>query len=122
MDIDINNTPPNYNAQEAINAMRQQQMQGVVENNPTQVINTIPSSGRGIFSQINTDTHIDPFTSLALLEQRMTKLEFDNKCLRLKMLGMEGKFTQEEVTNIRKMLMAEDESSRTLAESIIENA
>ena len=107
-------------AQHAINIMRQQQMQSIVVNDPTQVINTIPSSG--IFSQINTDTHIDPFTSLALLEQRMTKLEFDNKCLRLKILGMEGKFTQEEVTNIRKMLMAEDESSRTLAESIIENA
>jgi hypothetical protein len=35
---------------------------------------------------------------------------------------MEGKFTQDEVTNIRKMLISEDESSRTLAESIIENA
>jgi hypothetical protein len=95
---------------------------GTLVQDPTRVINAIPSSGSGIFSQINTDTHIDPFTSLALLEQRMTKLEFDNKCLRLKMLKMEGKFTQDEVTNIRKMLISEDESSRTLAESIIENA
>jgi hypothetical protein len=35
---------------------------------------------------------------------------------------MEGKFTQEEVANIRKMIMSEDEASRTLADSIIENA
>jgi hypothetical protein len=35
---------------------------------------------------------------------------------------MEGKFSQEEVINIRKMLISEDEASRTLAESIIENA
>ena len=42
--------------------------------------------------------------------------------MRLKILALEGKFTQEEVTNIRKMIMSEDESSRTLADSIIENA
>jgi hypothetical protein len=35
---------------------------------------------------------------------------------------MEGKFTQEEVSNIRKMLMSEDEASKTLASTIIENA
>jgi hypothetical protein len=34
---------------------------------------------------------------------------------------LEGKFTKEEVSNIRKMLMSEDEASRTLADSIIEN-
>jgi hypothetical protein len=42
--------------------------------------------------------------------------------MRLKILGLEGKFTQEEISNIRKMLMSEDEASRTLADSIIENA
>jgi hypothetical protein len=56
------------------------------------------------------------------IEERIKKLEIDNKFLRLKILCMEGKFTQEEVGNIRKMLVAEDESSRTLAESIIDNA
>jgi len=35
---------------------------------------------------------------------------------------MEGKFTQEEVTNIRKMMMSQDEASVTLANTIIENA
>jgi hypothetical protein len=42
--------------------------------------------------------------------------------MRLKILGIEGKFTQEEMSNIKKMLMSEDEASRTLADSIIENA
>ena len=56
------------------------------------------------------------------IEARIKKLETDNKFLRLKILSMEGKFSQDEVTNIRKMLISEDESSRTLAESIIENA
>lgn len=44
------------------------------------------------------------------------------KLLRLKIHALEGKFTQEEVANIRKMIMSEDEGSRTLADSIIENA
>ena len=56
------------------------------------------------------------------IEARIKKLETDNKFLRLKLLSLEGKFTQEEVVNIRKMLISEDESSRTLAESIIENS
>ena len=119
MYIDINNTPPNYNGQETINAIRQQQMQGVVVNNPTQVINTIPDNANGLFSAINNEPWGNPIQEIL---ERVKKLETDNKFLRLKILSMEGKFTQEEVTNIRKMLMAEDESSRTLAESIIENA
>ena len=56
------------------------------------------------------------------IKSRLKKLETENKFLRLKILSMEGKFTQEEVANIRKMLISEDESSRTLAESIIDNA
>lgn len=59
---------------------------------------------------------------VVLLEERVKKLELDNKLLRLKMLSMEGKFTQDEITNIRKMLMSNDEASITLADSIIENA
>jgi hypothetical protein len=35
---------------------------------------------------------------------------------------MEGKFNQEEVSNIRKMLMSEDDASVLLANTIIENA
>ena len=89
---------------------------------PTRVINTIPGSGNGIFSQLQDATTTLTPTGISDLMDRVNKLELDNKCLRLKMLKMEGKFTQDEVTNIRKMLISEDESSRTLAESIIENA
>jgi hypothetical protein len=69
----------------------------------------------GLWSQITAD-------SKNVLEERMDKLELDNKLLRLKILGLEGKFTQEEICNIRKMLMSKDEASITVADSIIENA
>ena len=78
--------------------------------------------GDGLWSQITADDANVYKTPTALLEERMDKLELDNKLLRLKILGMEGKFTQEEISNIRKMLMSQDEASKTVAESIIENA
>ena len=80
------------------------------------------TTGNGIWSQLTVDDGQKYKTPTELLEERMDKLELDNKLLRLKILSMEGKFTQEEVSNIRKMLMSEDDASRTLAESIIENA
>ena len=80
------------------------------------------TTAKGLWSQITADDSNVYKTPTALLEERMDKLELDNKLLRLKILGMEGKFTQEEVANIRKMIMSEDEASRTLADSIIENA
>jgi hypothetical protein len=92
---------------------------GTLVQDPTRVINTIPSNSNGLFSAVNNDPWGNPMQDIL---DRVKKLETDNKFLRLKLLSLEGKFTQEEVTNIRKMLMAEDESSRTLAESIIENA
>ena len=91
----------------------------VFVNDPTTVINTIPGSSNGLFSAVNNDPWGNPMQDIL---DRLKKLETDNKFLRLKILSMEGKFTQDEVTNIRKMLISEDESSRTLAESIIENA
>ena len=117
-----------------VDAMKQlnAQNQGIYVSDPNKAINITPgSTADGLFSQITTsnNTHIgnapfnDPWeNSMKEIEVRMKKLEIDNKFLRLKILSMEGKFTQEEVINIRKMLMAEDESSRTLAESIIENS
>jgi hypothetical protein len=97
--------------------------QGILVTDPTKVINTLPGStitGNGIFDQMTTtDTYRDP---IADLYARITKLELNEKLLRLKILGLEDKFTQEEISNIRKMLMSEDEASRTLADSIIENA
>jgi hypothetical protein len=93
------------------------------------LIHTRPSTNSGgIFSQISSgSTNIyDPFDGLA---KKVTELEIQSnqqglviKLLRLKIHALEGKFTQEEVANIRKMIMSEDEGSRTLADSIIENA
>ena len=80
------------------------------------------TTANGLWSQITTNNSNVYKTPTALLEERMDKLELDNKLLRLKILGMEGKFTQEEISNIRKMLMSNDEASVTLADSIIENA
>jgi hypothetical protein len=71
---------------------------------------------------MNTGPYSDPWNPIHQIEERLRKLETENKFLRLKILSIEGKFTQEEVTNIRKMLISEDEASRTVAESIIDNA
>lgn len=81
----------------------------------------LPSSGNGLWSQINSanNTIRDPYADLYA---RIDKLELNEKLLRLKILGLEGKFDKEEVANLRKMIMSEDEAARTLANSIIENA
>ena len=102
---------------------------GMLVNDPTQIINTNPIPGQtvtttsdGIFTRMNTVLE-DPWVNpLKAIEDKITKLETENKFLRLKILSIEGKFTQEEVTNIRKMLISEDEASRNLANTIIENA
>jgi hypothetical protein len=90
---------------------------GIFVQDPTKVINITPGSTVG-----NTPFN-DPWENpMREIEERIKKLETANKFLRLKILSIEGKFTQDEVTNIRKMLISEDEASRTLAESIIENS
>lgn len=74
----------------------------------------------GLWSQItDSNTLKSPYYKL---EERLDKLELDNKLLRLKILALEGKFAQDEISNIRKMLMSQDQASITLADSIIENA
>ena len=105
---------------------------GTLMHDPTQVINTFPPTtthnGQGLWSQIQpgSTNPYDPFNGLeAKVEELRTQIDTQGlviKLLRLKIHGLEGKFTQEEVANIRKMLMSEDEASRTLADSIIENA
>jgi hypothetical protein len=83
---------------------------------------TVSGTGSGAWGQINSTMPYDPQPSpVSNLISRIEKLELNQKLLRLKIHGLEGKFTQEEVSNIRKMLMSEDEASRTLADSIIEN-
>lgn len=97
--------------------------QGILVNDPTKVINTVPdtttTSAQGLWSQITSD----PFEKrLAEMEKQMELVMLDLKLSRLKILFLEGKFTQEEISNIRKMIMSNDEASKTLANSIIENA
>ena len=102
---------------------RTQQIQGIYVADSTKVINTIPTTGNGIWSQLQDsviqEPYVDPMESIYT---RLNKLETQNKFLKLKILGMEGKFTQEEIVNIRAMLTSNDEASITLADSIIENA
>jgi hypothetical protein len=101
-------------------------MQGIYVSDPNKVVNITPgntTTGNGLFSAMGNVPFNDPWENpMKEIELRIKKLEIENKFLRLKMLSMEGKFSQEEVTNIRKMLISEDEASRTLAESIIDNA
>jgi hypothetical protein len=92
---------------------------------PLTTVISSTGTGNGLWSQINSTMPFDPTIKvdpLSDLISRVEKLELNEKILRLKILSLQDKFTQEEVTNIVKMLMSEDEASRTLAESIIENA
>ena len=110
-------------------------IRGIVVNDPTKSINGIgtvstgTSNGQGLWGQIQQgstspyNVGIDPIeTEVERLQKQLDAQALTIKLMRLKILGIEGKFTQEEMSNIRKMLMSEDEASRTLAESIIENA
>jgi len=92
----------------------------------TNIHGTTVTTTEGLWSQINANT-TNPFHDVTTdrldeLEKQIELVRLDNKLLKLRMLSMEGKFTAEEVTNIRKMLMSNDEASKTLADSIIENA
>jgi hypothetical protein len=108
-----------------------QGVQGIYVSDPSKVINTLPHSiGQGLWSQITstsspyTNTIMeDPFeTRLKEMENQMQLVQLDLKLYQLEILSLKGKFTQEEVTNIRNMLMSEDEASRILANTILENA
>jgi hypothetical protein len=86
-------------------------------------------NGQGLWSQIQPGStnpyhaSIDPYeTEIQKLQKQLDDHTVTIKIMRLRILSLEGKFTQEEVANIRKMIMSEDEASRTLADSIIENA
>ena len=66
---------------------------------------------------------IDPIeTKIEMLQKQLDTQMLTINLMRLKILDLEGKFTKEEISNITKMIISEDEASRTLADSIIENA
>jgi hypothetical protein len=102
-------------------------MQGIYVSDPNKTINTIPGntniSTNGIWEQLqSTPPSVTSTSTLSEILGRLERLELENKFLRLKIASMEGKFNQEEVSNIRKMLMSEDDASVLLANTIIENA
>jgi hypothetical protein len=59
--------------------------------------------------------------TLDALSNEINTLRIENKLMRLNLFAITGKFDEDEISNIRQMLLSEDEASRTLAESIIEN-
>ena len=83
---------------------------------------TSTENADSLWSQITKDNKNGYRSPTTLLEKRMDKLELDNKLLRLQIFGIEGKFTQEEINNIKSMLTSNDEASITLADTIIENS
>jgi hypothetical protein len=103
------------------------QNEGIYVSDPTKVINTIPGNtninANGIWEQLQSiPPSVISTSTLSEILGRLERLELENKFLRLKIACMEGKFNQEEVSNIRKMLMSEDDASVLLANTIIENA
>lgn len=129
MSVDNNSSFKDYNSEEWI-----EQYKAIVLNDPIKVVNPLPTqvtttTGNGLWSQINPTQHPykgsieDPWEKrLRHMEEDMKLLKTEIKLSRLKILSLEGKFNQEEVANIRKMIMSDDEAARTLADSIIENA
>lgn len=111
MYIDTNSLPEDITAQDCINYYK---TYGMIAKNPTKVFSKYTSC---------IDPIQDPLeTRLIEMEKQMELVKIDLKLSRLKILALEGKFTQDEITNIRKMILSQDEGSRVLADSIMENA
>jgi hypothetical protein len=105
--------PDDYNSSEFIDQWKQLASQRILVNDPTTSINTVPGTTTdGLWSQINkTNTYnpVDPLEQKMIqMEMQMELVKLDVKLMRLKILSLEGKFSQEEVTNIRSMLTSQD--------------
>ncbi len=123
MYIDTTALPEDFRASEYISQWKKITNQGVV-NDPTKNINTVSgiTTGQGLWSHISVDDHGVYRSPNMVMSERIEKLELQNKFLSLSIFMLEGKFTQEEVNNIKSMLTSNDEASITLADTIIENA
>lgn len=88
---------------------------------PNHIGSVAADTSNGLWSQI-ASSNKNVYTSTEVLLNRIEKLELQNKFLSLSILRLEGKFTQEEVNNIKSMLTSNDEASIILADTIIENA
>jgi hypothetical protein len=123
MYIDTKMLPDDYNSSEFIDQWKQLASQRILVNDPTTSINTVPGTTTdGLWSQIATDNQGVYRSPNTIMLERIDKLELKNKFLSLSIFMLEGKFTQEEVDNIKSMLTSNDEASITLADTIIENA
>lgn len=127
MHIDTNSIPDDFNTQDFLNKWKQQR-QTIMVSDITKTIPGYPNTTTttttdGIWSQIN-NTHASSsiVDDVDELKKQIKITMLDNKLLKLRLLALEGKFEQSEVVNIRKMLMSEDEASKTLAITIIDNA
>lgn len=127
--ININSVPEDFNAQDFLDRWTLVNRPVNIANPYAQGTNTTTITGNSQWGQLKTGTTVsnidieDPWEKkLRLLEEEITVLRTDLKLSRLKILALEGKFNQEEVVNIRKMLMSKDEASITLADLMIENA
>ena len=125
MYIDTNNLPEDFDLTDALKYARG----GALVMDPTKSFNTIPNlmnqhyNQGGMFIDTTSNPSYEPYINpYSAIEERLNKLELENKFLKLKILGMEGKFSQDEIKNIRAMLMSNDEASITLANTIIETA
>ncbi len=122
MYIDTTALPEDFRASEYISQWKKITNQGVV-NDPTKNISTVPGrTAQGLWSQISVDDHGVYRSPNMVMSERIEKLELQNKFLSLSIFMLQGKFTQEEVNNIKSMLTSNDEASITLADTIIENA
>jgi hypothetical protein len=81
---------------------------------------TLSSSMHSVWDTI-TSKGVSLQETLDALSNEINTLRIENKLMRLNLFAIAGKFDEDEINNIRQMLLSEDEASRTLAESIIEN-
>ena len=112
MYINTNSIPEEYNAEKWL-----EKYKAITVSSPYSVSSLVDATSTRI------TTLEDPLEKrLIEMEKQMELVKIDLKLSRLKILSLEGKFTQDEVANIRKMILSEDEGSRILADSIMENA
>ena len=115
MYIDTTALPEDFRASEYISQWKKITNAGAIVTDSTK-------TDQGLWSQISVDDHGVYRSPNMVMSERIEKLELQNKFLSLSIFMLQGKFTQEEVNNIKSMLTSNDEASITLADTIIENA
>lgn len=101
--------------------------QSVYVENPTKQINlqqptttTNSSTWNGHMSQTTSLVNILQI-EISNLKTSLDTINKENTFLKLRLLKLEGKFTDQEISNIKDMLNSNDEASITLAHEILNN-